>query len=156
MRLSNGVEWAVHCTVLLAQVSAGTCLPRTALSTHYDIPDAYLAKHLRALVNAGVLQASTGPNGGFSLSRPPEEISVLDVVEAVEGPTSPFQCTEIRQRGLAATPKEFCRRPCAVRTVIDTAFQAWRESLRSTTIADLVDRLPDTVRHQTRTRYIAG
>ncbi|CAM5431898.1 Rrf2 family transcriptional regulator [Streptomyces californicus] len=62
---------------------------------------------------------------------------MLDVVEAVDGPGSAFVCTEIRQRGPMATPPEACAAPCAISRAMGRAETAWRETLRSITVADL-------------------
>lgn len=142
MKLSQGVEWGVHCCVLLVQARPGTAVRRATIAGYYDLPDAYLAKHLKSLAAAGVLIATSGPRGGFRLARDPKEITVLDVVEAVEGTAPPFVCTEIRQRGACAVPAELCTGPCGVAQVMYDADRAWRASLRGVSIADLSERLP--------------
>ncbi|MCP2165239.1 RrF2 family transcriptional regulator [Goodfellowiella coeruleoviolacea] len=148
MKLSQGVEWGLHCTSLLAQAPADRPIRRDVLAGHYGLPDAYLAKHLQALTRAGVLHALPGPRGGYRLARSPERITVLDVVEAIEGSTSAFVCQEIRQRGTGAVSPDQCSNPCAIRSVMDQADAAWRDSLRGVTVADLVDRLPPGVRER--------
>jgi Rrf2 family protein len=50
-----------------------------------DIPERFLLKVLKPLVSAGILDSIKGPNGGYSLARPANEITVLEVVEAVDG-----------------------------------------------------------------------
>ena len=152
MRFSEGVEWGMHCTVLLAQAAGGKALSRRALAEHYGLPEAYLAKHLRALAAAGILRAVPGPGGGYQLARPAAQLTALDVVDAVEGTASPFTCQEIRQQGTSAVPPEQCRRPCAIAVVMAQGQQAWRETLRGVTIADLVERIPAPVREQIRAK----
>ncbi|KUL45970.1 Rrf2 family transcriptional regulator [Streptomyces sp. NRRL F-4489] len=148
MKLSQGVEWGVHCATLLALAPAGRSVRKEGLAGHYGLPETYLGKHLQAMARAGILQAVTGPKGGYRLARSAEEITVLDVVEAVEGAQSPFVCQEIRQRGSGALAPEQCRRPCAVHAVMARADEAWRASLRAVTLADLVDRLPPGIRER--------
>lgn len=138
MRLPQGVEWALHCTWVLAMARDGDALPARRLAEFYGLPEAYLAKLLKALVRAGVLGASTGPRGGFRLARPPEEITVAEVVEAVEGQGPLFHCMEIRQRGPVPLIGAAVRRPCGIAQVMDRAERAWRRELAATTIADLV------------------
>ncbi|NEB80092.1 Rrf2 family transcriptional regulator [Streptomyces sp. SID14478] len=150
MKLSQGVEWAMHCCVLLVQAPPGTAVRRTTLAGYYGLPDAYLAKHLKSLAAAGVLLATSGPRGGFRLARDPKEITVLDVVEAVEGAAPAFVCTEIRQRGACAMPAELCDGPCGVARVMDDADRAWRASLRTVTVADLSERLPPGLQERGR------
>jgi Rrf2 family protein len=150
MRLSQGVEWALHCTLMLAQAEPGTVAPRRALAGFYDLPEAYLAKHLKSLVQAGVLTATSGPHGGFRLARPAAGITVLDVVNAIEGTAPLFTCTEIRQRGGCAVPAEKCTTPCVVARVMHDADHAWRRSLQSVTLAELAAQLPGAAVARTR------
>jgi Rrf2 family protein len=140
MSLSEGVEWSLHCAWLLAHVPAGKALSSRRMAEFYGLPPAYLSKLLKSLVRAGILGASTGPRGGFRLARTPADITVLDVMEAVEGSAPLFRCTEIRQRGPAPALKADCRRPCGIATVMHDADQAWRAQLAATTVADLVSR----------------
>ena len=115
MRLSDGVEWGVHVCVLLAPLPDDAALPAAKLAEYHGVPAAYLAKHLQALAGAGVLRTVKGARGGYRLARPPAEITVLDVVEAIDGDQSAFQCTEIRRRGPLAMPaREYTK--CAAST----------------------------------------
>src|SRR5581483_2721496 len=136
MKLSGGVEWALHCCVVLT--AAHGPVPVTQLAALHDVSSTYLAKHLQALSRAGLIQAVQGHAGGYRLARPAKEITLLDVVEAIDGTASTFVCTEIRQRGPLATPPEQCTKMCPVARAMIRADQAWRKSLRTTTIADLV------------------
>jgi Rrf2 family protein len=96
-----------------------------------------LAKHVQALAAAGVLQTVKGARGGYRLARPPAEITVLDVVEALDGDESAFRCTEIRRRGPLARPAREYTTVCGIHAVFDRADAAWRKVLAETTIADL-------------------
>ena len=138
MRLSQGVEWSLHCCSVLAAVPAGRSLPAAKLAEYHDIPGPYLAKQLQALSQAGIVESVAGPRGGYRLARRAEEISVLDVVVAVEGDDRAFTCTEIRQRGPAACPPPAYPRPCGIARVMWAAEDAWRQSLADHTVADLL------------------
>ena len=138
MRLPEGVEWALHSAWLLALVPDDGALPARRLAEFYDLPQPYLAKILKSLVSAGVLTAVSGPRGGFRLARVPEEISVLDIVEALEGRTQVFRCAEIRQRGPTPLTGEACRRPCGIAKVMYDAETEWRAGLARSSVADLV------------------
>ena len=148
MKLSQGVEWGLHCASLLALAPAGETVRRERLAGHYALPEAYLAKHLQAMARAGLLHTTSGPRGGYRLGRAPGEITVLDVVEAVDGPARPFLCQEIRQRGAGAIAPEQCTVPCAIDAVMRDAHEAWRASLREVTIADLIARMRPFVRRR--------
>jgi Rrf2 family protein len=137
MRLSDGVEWGVHVCVLLAPLPDGAALPAAKLAEYHGVPAAYLAKHLQALAGAGVLQTVKGARGGYRLARPPAEITLLDVVEAIDGDQSPFQCTEIRRRGpLAMAAREYTK-ACGIHHAFTRADEVWRAELARTTVGDL-------------------
>jgi Rrf2 family protein len=137
VKLSAGVEWALHCCVVLSQ--ATQAVPVARLADFHEVSRTYLAKQMQALVRAGLVFATEGREGGYLLAREPTDISLLDVVAAIEGPEPAFRCTEIRQRGpLAATPGD-CRRACAVARAMTAAEQAWRASLAGVSIAQLVE-----------------
>jgi Rrf2 family protein len=138
--LSEGVEWSLHCAWLLTHVPPGQALSSRRMAEFYGLPSAYLSKLLKSLVRAGILDATTGPGGGFRLARPPSDITVLDILEAVEGSKPLFRCTEIRQRGPAPASTADCRRPCGIAKVMHDAEQTWRAQLAATSVADLLDQ----------------
>ncbi|SEN35738.1 transcriptional regulator, BadM/Rrf2 family [Actinacidiphila rubida] len=135
MKLSGGVEWALHCCVVLT--TASDPVPAARLAALHDVSGSYLAKQLQALSRAGLVTSVQGKAGGYVLTRPPARITVLDVVNAVDGPEPAFTCTEIRQRGPLAAAPESCTRPCAISRAMAGADAAWRAALRDVTIADL-------------------
>lgn len=135
MKLSAGVEWAVHCCVVLSQASRP--VPAARLADLHGVSRSYLAKHLLALAKADIVRAVEGRDGGYVLTRPAAEISVHEVVRAVDGPEPAFRCTEIRQQGELAAPPEQCRTPCGIARVMAEAERAWRRTLAGTSVADL-------------------
>lgn len=156
VKLSQGVEWSLHCAALVGLAPVGVSVPRRVLAEHFGLPDAYLAKHLQALVRAGVLQATTGPNGGFRLARDASTITALDIVDAIEGGSSPFLCQEIRQRGTGAVSPAECWKPCGISRMMDRANQAWRSALREIAVTDLIAMTPARIRERNRTMLSAG
>ncbi|MFB6808194.1 RrF2 family transcriptional regulator [Streptomyces sp. NPDC056387] len=136
MKLSGGVEWALHCCVVLT--AATEPVPAARLALLHDVSPSYLAKQMQALSRAGLVTSVQGKTGGYALTRAASEITVLDVVQAVDGASPAFVCTEIRQRGPLGTPPEECTKPCGVARVMWAADAAWRASLQGVTIADLV------------------
>ncbi|MEU9991403.1 RrF2 family transcriptional regulator [Streptomyces sp. NPDC007971] len=135
--MSGGVEWALHCCVVLTSVEAP--VPAARLAQLHDVSPTYLAKQLQALSRAGLVRSVQGKSGGYVLTRAPASITVLDVVEAIDGPDPAFVCTEIRRRGPMASPPESCTAPCAIARAMAAAESARRNVLRSVTIADLAD-----------------
>ena len=63
MQLGEGVEWALHAVVVLAVVPADSTLPAARLAEYHGVPPAYLAKHLQALSQAGIVESVAGPAG---------------------------------------------------------------------------------------------
>jgi Rrf2 family protein len=135
MKLPGGVEWALHCCVVLTTSADPVAVTR--LAELHDVSATYLAKQMQALSRAGIVRSVQGHAGGYRLTRDPAQITVLDVVEAVDGPGSTFVCTEIRRRGPLAAPAGLCELPCVIHRTMDAADQAWRASLRAVTIAEL-------------------
>lgn len=139
MRLNEGVEWAVHCCSLLASLPQGAALPGPRLAEFFDLPVHYLAKHLQQLSAAGLVQTRRGPGGGYRLARPAEAISLLEMVEAIDGRAPCFECTEIRRRGPTGAPAAAYRRPCGIARAMLKAEAAWREELGKVSLADIRD-----------------
>ena len=149
MKLSEGVEWGLHCVTLLAALPPGATLPAKALAEYHGLSETYLAKHLQALASEHILESVPGPKGGYRLTRPPENITLLEVVEALDGREPSFRCTEIRQRGPLALPSQAYRLPCGIHVAMARADKAWRAALRSQTIADLISQyMQDVEPHQ--------
>jgi Rrf2 family protein len=138
MRLPEGVEWGIHCAVLLAAVPPAQTLSAARLAEYHGVTAPYLTKHLQALVRGDVLESISGPRGGFRLARPAPEITVLDIVEALDGDESSFRCTEIRRRGPSRVASREYRLPCSIHVLMDRADAAWRDELRAVTVADLL------------------
>jgi Rrf2 family protein len=138
MKLSEGIEWSLHCATLVAMLPPDSTLPASRLAEYHGVPGPYLAKHLQALSRGGILESVPGPSGGYRLARPAREVTVLDVVEAIDGVEPAFRCTEIRRRGPTALPAREYRVPCSIHVVMDRADAAWRDELRAVTLADLV------------------
>lgn len=150
MQLRNQVEWALHCSAILAGVPAGRHLPTKALAEFHGVPKEYLSKALQALARAGLIEGTLGPSGGYRLAKPPAEISFLDIVEAVEGRASTFACAEIRRNNPCAEPGHRPGGPCAIARVMWEADEAWRGKLAAVSLADLgatlAEELPESLR----------
>ena len=156
MKLPVSTEWVLHCATTLAQLAPGETASAAQLAEYYDLPAPYLAKQLQSLVRSGVLAATTGPRGGFRLARPATEITLLRIVEAVDGAASPYECREIRQRGRGALPPEDCRDTCVLAAKMAEAHEAWRRTLGTVTLADIIAELPPNAPARTRGRLKPG
>ena len=150
MKLPASTEWLLHCAATLAQLDPGAAASAAQLAQYYAVPAPYLAKQLQSLVKVGILTATTGPRGGFQLARPAAEITLLQIVEAVDGTAPPYECREIRQQGVGALPPESCRDSCVLATKMAEAHQAWRHSLASVSLGGILTALPPGAPARTR------
>lgn len=144
----NTVEQALHCLLLLVgQDESG--LPSTRdLAEFQGVSPSFVAKHFTKLKKAGIVLSVEGVKGGFRLGRPPSDISVLDVVDAIEGKKPLFQCREIRQACILfedQPPRWASRGVCAIHGVMIEAEKKMRDSLAAVTLADLVERTGKTI-----------
>lgn len=155
MKLPLSTEWVLHCATSLAQLDPGTSVSTAQLAEYFDLPAPYLAKQLKALVKGGVLAATTGPRGGYRLARPAAQITLLEIVEAVDGESVPYECREIRQQGRGALPPEDCRTTCILAEKMAEAHEAWRSSLAQVTLDGVLATLPTTAPARTR-RLMTG
>ena len=96
MRLSHLADYAVVLMTAAARRPAGERLSATELSLDTGVPLPTAQKLMGQLAAAGLLSSSRGAAGGVSLSRPATEISLADIVEAVEGPIAMTVCSEGR------------------------------------------------------------
>jgi Rrf2 family protein len=142
MKLSDGVEQAIHCVTMLAGLAPGSVLAASALAEFHGVGTSYLLKHLQALSGAGILETVSGPKGGYRLRKTPAEITLLDVVLAVEGREPAFRCAEIRQRGPNPVPVKPVR-PCEINAAMLRAERAYRAELQRTSIADVLGEVQE-------------
>jgi len=85
-RLSRAAEYAIRGVLHLSDAPQGATVDVERVAKAQRIPVAYLAKLFQMLAKKGFVKSTRGPDGGFRLSRDPEDISVLEVIEAIEGP----------------------------------------------------------------------
>ena len=86
MKLSRTVSYAVRATLQLAQLEAHGPVPCSRLAADGKMPERFLLQILRNLVTHGILRSTRGVDGGYALVRPADQISLLEVIEAIEGP----------------------------------------------------------------------
>jgi Rrf2 family transcriptional regulator, cysteine metabolism repressor len=130
MKLSQSVAHAVHATLRLAETPEGSFVSSGKLAEQGAMPERFLLQILGDLVKHGVLVSTRGGGGGFMLARPPEETSLLEVIEAVEG------------RMVGALPLKVDLPPPAgqrLREVLESVTDAIRGELKAVTFKDLVE-----------------
>ena len=92
----SAVEYALHCLLYLVRSGQGMARSARDIAEFQELSTAYVAKLFTRLEKAGMVTATEGIRGGFHLTRAAGDISVLDVVDAVEGRKPLFECREVR------------------------------------------------------------
>lgn len=92
LQLTRGGEYAVRAMTYLARFPEGHVAALHEIGREQDIPESFLAKILQSLVHAGLAVSRRGAHGGFALARPAADITLRDVVEAVDGPIALNHC----------------------------------------------------------------
>jgi Rrf2 family protein len=86
MKLTRASSYAIHALVFMAAQKKNRPVASHHIAKARGIPERFLLKVLKPLVSARVLHSVKGPNGGYRLARAPSEISILEILEAVDGP----------------------------------------------------------------------
>ena len=105
MRLSARSEYGLLALIDLATTGSERPLATRELAENRGIPSAFLEQLLADLRRAGLVRATRGPRGGFTLARDAHEVTALEIVEALEGPIAPSVCAPDacgREQGCAA------------------------------------------------------
>lgn len=137
--LTVSVEYGLHCLLWLA-VADDAPLSSRDLAELQGISTAFVAKIFPKLEKAGIVTASNGLRGGYRLAKPALQISVLDVVDAIEGRKPLFDCQEIRGRCAlfeSRPPTWATQGVCAIHAVMLKAEKAMRDALAAETLGDI-------------------
>lgn len=127
--LSQTVEYALRAMVFLAgDPKASRTLDQVAETT--KVPPAYLSKVMQQLVREGLVASRRGIGGGFTLTRPPEKVSVLEVVQAVD----PIRRITACPLGLSAHGT----RLCPLHKRLDNALATMEQGFAGTTLAEIL------------------
>lgn len=126
MKFTKATDYALHVIALLARRSGEGNQNLTSLANQFHVSPTYLSKILTHLVKANLVRSSSGVAGGYSLQRTAAEISFLDVIEAVEGHASLFECAVHQDQ------------TCSIYRAMLTAEQKLKAYLTETTVASLM------------------
>jgi Rrf2 family iron-sulfur cluster assembly transcriptional regulator len=131
MRLTRAGEYAVRCLLYLARQGQGKVVHRREISQEMDIPDQFLGKIAQHLARSGFIEIVQGAKGGYVLRTPPEEITLLEVVESFVGLIYLNDCI---------MKPDSCPRSltCSVHRVWDRAQKQLRDTLREATFDKLL------------------
>ncbi len=137
----SNVEYGLHCLLYLADPDAGGA-PVSAkdLAEFQGISPSLVSKLFTQLQKAGIVESGEGIQGGFRLAKPPGDVSVMDVIRAVEGDKPLFQCKEIRRNCIlyADDPPDWATRGvCSIHAVMLEAQERMFEAFRGHTLASI-------------------
>jgi len=131
MKLSRASTYAFYGLAYIAAQEKDRFVPLSEIHAHRGVPEKHLAKIFQSLVRAGVLMSARGVRGGFRLARPANEVSALDVIQAVEGPVAASGCLLL---------VEACDRDtaCRINDIWRRAQGRMLEELRTATLVDMM------------------
>lgn len=92
MQLTRTADYAIRVMIHLAALPAGARANRETLAGWTEVPSEFLSKVLQTLARSRLIVSHRGVNGGFELARPSQTITLLEIVEAIEGPTQLNLC----------------------------------------------------------------
>ena len=143
----SSVEYGLHCLIYLVPAAGSgdesghpRTLPAADLAEFQGVSPSLVRKVFTKLERAGLVASAEGKGGGFRLARPASDISVLDVVDAIEGDKPLFDCKKIQGNCAVLTEGQSAataRSMCMIHTVMLEAEQAMRRSLRSYSLAQM-------------------
>ncbi|GAA3400708.1 Rrf2 family transcriptional regulator [Paenibacillus hodogayensis] len=126
MKYSKATDYALHTMLFLAAATPLKPVGVQQLAERQNVSPTYLSKILTKLVKAGMIESITGVRGGYRLRRDWESISFLDIIHAIEGSASLFDCS-------------FEHGPeCLIQKVVLSAEEKMEEHLRNQKMSDLV------------------
>ncbi len=140
----SNVEYGLHCLLNLVGPAAGATVSSRDLALFQGVSPSLVAKLFTQLQKAGIVKSAEGIQGGFQLAKPPSEISVFDVVRALEGDKPLFKCREIRRNCILYgddPPVSATRGVCAIHAVMLEAEQRMLDALRGHTLASLAGKV---------------
>ncbi len=136
MQITRREEYGLKGLIFLARQSPEKVFLVSEVSKIQKIPESFLAKIFQQLSKAGLLRSYKGPKGGFSLGKPAGEITMREVIEALEGPLAINRC--LLHKGECSEETT-----CPLHEVLGEAQLQLFKVLNRTSIGDLVKRIPN-------------
>jgi Rrf2 family protein len=143
MKVSAKADYAVRAAAELAAAGTAMHRKRDQIAAAQNIPSKFLETILLDLKHTGIVKSTRGADGGYALARPAADISIADVIRAVDGPMATV-------RGERVESVEYSGSATALRDVWVAVRASLRRVLETTSLQDLVDdHLPERVRELT-------
>jgi Rrf2 family protein len=131
MQITRQADYAVRAVLYLAHHENAERTATSTIAEEQRIPPSFLAKIISQLSIAGLLHTSRGARGGVTLAREPKDITLLEVVEAIDGPIQLNEC--VGNKGVCSFGRE-----CPLRSVWCEAQEKLVTQLKATNFADLI------------------
>ncbi len=135
MQITRQADYALRAMLYLAQLEPNQRAATSQIAEEQHIPPSFLAKIISQLSIAGLIHTSRGARGGVSLARTPEAISILEVVEAIDGPIALNECSQAP--GVCPFGDN-----CPLRSLWCGTQTELIEKLRKTSFAEIMNQMP--------------
>jgi Rrf2 family protein len=94
LRISRKIDYGLRAMIYLASIPPAMVVPFREIARQMMVPEDFLAKILKTLVDEGLVKSTRGPHGGYTLAKPSADINFLTIIEAVEGPIAINVCLD--------------------------------------------------------------
>ncbi|SMO90730.1 Rrf2 family transcriptional regulator [Melghirimyces algeriensis] len=128
MRFTKATNYALHTMLMLVSASPAKPVSVQKLAESQGVSPTYLSKILTRLVKAGMIESISGANGGYRLSRNKDDITFLDIIHAIEGTASLFECNFVHGD------------ECSIQAVMKEAEKKMESHLRKAKLVDLLQK----------------
>lgn len=125
MKFTKATNYALHTMLMLIESSPVKLVGVQQLAESQGVSPTYLSKILTRLVKAGMIESVSGANGGYRLSRNIDDITFLDIIHAIEGTASLFECNFVHGD------------ECTIQSVMKIAEEKMEQHLKNTKLVDL-------------------
>ncbi|MBG9774537.1 Rrf2 family transcriptional regulator [Brevibacillus laterosporus] len=132
MRFTKATNYALHTMLMLVAASPVKPVGVQQLAESQGVSPTYLSKILTRLVKAGMIESISGANGGYRLSRKKDDITFLDIIHAIEGTSSLFECDFLHGD------------ECLIQAVMMEAEEKMESHLKKMKLADLAQKQKQT------------
>ena len=133
MKISTKARYGMRAMAELASPQSGSTLSVKEIGARQNISIKYLSQIMNTLKKAGLVRSICGMHGGFTLLKPPQHITLMDVFQALEGTTTPVDCVD--NPGICPIEES-----CMTRDIWVEIKQSIDKILKRTTLQDLVER----------------
>jgi Rrf2 family protein len=133
VKLSTKARYGLRAVIEIARQFGGNPSKRKDVAVAQDISDSYLENILIILKNSKIIETTRGANGGYVLCRHPSEISVLEVINALEGPLNLVECID---------SPESCKKSdsCCTRDIWKMMSESWKSTLGKISLQDVIEK----------------